>query len=173
MPTANFKRLNLDLLMPEFRDRLFEVIARCNARGHRYVATSGFRGYADQTNLWKVGRVVPGKKVTNARGGESQHNFGLAVDFVYDTNASTPGVEPSWADGDYDVLIEELLAAGLHSGIGYSDRPHVGWSTFFKKPEIDALDRIWKLSSGTELERLGQVWQYVLANTPELPPYKE
>lgn len=172
MPTDNFKRINLDLLMPEFRDRLFEVIARCNSRGKRYVATLGYRTYAEQMKLWTVGRTVPGKKVTNARGGESQHNFGLAVDFVYDTNATTPGVEPSWLDDDYVVLIEELLAAGLHSGFPYNDRPHAGWATFYKKPEIDALDRIWKLSTGTELERLGQVWQYVLANSPELPAYK-
>jgi peptidoglycan L-alanyl-D-glutamate endopeptidase CwlK len=42
---------------------------------------SGTRTYAEQNELFKQGRFGnPGPKVTNARGGESWHNFGLAWD---------------------------------------------------------------------------------------------
>ena len=42
---------------------------------------SGTRTYAEQNELFKKGRFGnPGPKVTNARGGESWHNFGLAWD---------------------------------------------------------------------------------------------
>jgi peptidoglycan L-alanyl-D-glutamate endopeptidase CwlK len=42
---------------------------------------SGTRTYAEQDALFRRGRNgVPGPRVTNARGGESNHNFGVAWD---------------------------------------------------------------------------------------------
>ena len=51
---------------------------------------SGTRTYAEQDALFEIGRSKPGNRVTNARGGESNHNFGLAWDI---------GI---WVDGFYD-----------------------------------------------------------------------
>ncbi len=36
------------------------------------------RTYKEQNDLYALGRTKPGKKVTNAPGGRSYHNFGLA-----------------------------------------------------------------------------------------------
>jgi peptidoglycan L-alanyl-D-glutamate endopeptidase CwlK len=44
------------------------------------VLTSGWRSPAEQDRLYAQGRTKPGKKVTNARGGASKHNFGKAID---------------------------------------------------------------------------------------------
>lgn len=41
---------------------------------------SGTRSYAEQSALYAQGRTKPGNKVTNARPGYSNHNFGVAVD---------------------------------------------------------------------------------------------
>lgn len=41
---------------------------------------SGLRTYAEQDALYAKGRSTPGPKVTNARAGYSNHNFGLAFD---------------------------------------------------------------------------------------------
>jgi peptidoglycan L-alanyl-D-glutamate endopeptidase CwlK len=41
---------------------------------------SGLRTYAEQDVLYAKGRTAPGPKVTNARAGYSNHNFGLAFD---------------------------------------------------------------------------------------------
>jgi peptidoglycan L-alanyl-D-glutamate endopeptidase CwlK len=41
---------------------------------------SGLRTYAEQDALYAKGRTAPGPKVTNARAGYSNHNFGLAFD---------------------------------------------------------------------------------------------
>src|SRR5262245_18268987 len=41
---------------------------------------SGTRTYAEQDELYRIGRDLPGEIITNARGGESNHNFGLAWD---------------------------------------------------------------------------------------------
>lgn len=44
--------------------------------------TQALRTIADQDALYAQGRTKPGKKVTNVRGGNSWHNYGLAFDFV-------------------------------------------------------------------------------------------
>jgi peptidoglycan L-alanyl-D-glutamate endopeptidase CwlK len=41
---------------------------------------SGTRTYAEQNALYAQGRTRKGEKVTNARGGSSNHNFGIAWD---------------------------------------------------------------------------------------------
>lgn len=40
----------------------------------------GYRTYAEQDALYIQGRTTKGNKVTNAKGGQSNHNFGLAID---------------------------------------------------------------------------------------------
>ena len=52
-----------------------------------YVMTGGTRTYAEQDALYAQGRTTGGKRVTNARGGYSNHNFGVAGDFgVFSTS---------------------------------------------------------------------------------------
>ncbi len=41
---------------------------------------SGTRTYAEQNDIFAQGRTRPGKIVTNARAGQSNHNFGIAWD---------------------------------------------------------------------------------------------
>ena len=41
---------------------------------------SGLRSYAEQSALYAKGRTAQGPKVTNARAGHSNHNFGTAWD---------------------------------------------------------------------------------------------
>lgn len=43
---------------------------------------SGHRTWAEQDALYAKGRTKPGSRVTNARGGYSNHNFGTAIDFA-------------------------------------------------------------------------------------------
>ena len=161
MPTGNFTRISLDLLYMPFLEKLLEVIARCNERGARYIATYGHRTYAEQTELWKQGRVLPGKKVTAARGGESAHNFGLAVDFVRDTDTKKPGVQPSWDRKDYEVLVEECEAEGLHNGKDYGDWFHVSWPDYVTAKSMKPLDEAWRNADGYPLDRLKKVWEVV------------
>src|SRR5690606_7828810 len=41
--------------------------------------TQGYRSIAEQDALYAQGRTAPGEIVTNARGGQSNHNYGLAL----------------------------------------------------------------------------------------------
>ena len=44
--------------------------------------TQGYRSTEEQNKLYNQGRTTPGNIVTNAQGGESYHNYGLALDVV-------------------------------------------------------------------------------------------
>ena len=44
--------------------------------------TCTHRTEAEQLELYAQGRTKPGKIVTNAKGGQSYHNYGLAIDIV-------------------------------------------------------------------------------------------
>lgn len=44
--------------------------------------TQAFRGIEEQNRLYEQGRSLPGKIVTNAKGGSSFHNYGLAIDLA-------------------------------------------------------------------------------------------
>ena len=44
------------------------------------IITVAFRSWNDQDKLYSLGRTMPGGIVTNARGGDSYHNWGLAFD---------------------------------------------------------------------------------------------
>jgi peptidoglycan L-alanyl-D-glutamate endopeptidase CwlK len=61
--------------------------------------TQALRTVAEQDALYAQGRTKPGKKVTNAKGGSSYHNYGLAFDFVL----LIDGKEISWSETqDFD-----------------------------------------------------------------------
>lgn len=52
------------------------------SRGVPIVITQGLRTIAEQNALYAQGRTAAGQIVTNAKGGYSFHNFGLAIDFA-------------------------------------------------------------------------------------------
>jgi peptidoglycan L-alanyl-D-glutamate endopeptidase CwlK len=75
---------NIQTLQPEAqrRARIFlkEVIAQLAVDGLVFKIISGTRTYGEQNELFAQGRTKPGPIVTRARGGQSNHNFGVAWD---------------------------------------------------------------------------------------------
>lgn len=72
-------------LHPHVRDEVTKIINECDAvfGGKAIVRIAqGLRTFAEQDALYAQGRTKPGRKVTNAKGGQSIHNYGLAVDIV-------------------------------------------------------------------------------------------
>jgi len=68
-----------------------EFINRCKAAGIDVIITSTYRDIASQNALYAQGRTTPGKKVTNAKGGQSFHNWKVAFDFCPIVNG-----KPAW-----------------------------------------------------------------------------
>lgn len=82
---------HLDRVHPELRKRLLAVVAALAAKSMALRITDGVRTFAEQDKLFQKGRVLVNGKwqckfvkcrdtVTNAPGGFSNHNYGLAVD---------------------------------------------------------------------------------------------
>ncbi len=68
-------------LLPEVRPYARALVHKAAASGIQIKVISGHRSYAEQDALYARGRTVqPGPIVTNARGGYSNHNFGIAFD---------------------------------------------------------------------------------------------
>lgn len=73
------------------------LVQRAAEKGIRVMITDGFRSIPDQDKLYEKGRAAEGQIVTHAKGGESYHNFGLAIDFAL----LTPDGKAIW-DTAYD-----------------------------------------------------------------------
>ena len=75
----------IKLLHPKLRDEASliydEIVLALKGKATcRFAYT--LRTFAEQDALYAQGRTKPGAKVTNARGGQSYHNYGLACDIV-------------------------------------------------------------------------------------------
>ena len=70
-------------LEPDFagKIRAFKLLL-LEQTGWEWIVVQGRRTIAEQNSLYAQGRTAPGNIVTNAQGGSSAHNFGLAVDMV-------------------------------------------------------------------------------------------
>ena len=72
----------IDDLLPVVQVKVNMFIELCNKSGIDLLVTSTFRDNESQNQLYAQGRTLPGKKVTNAKAGESWHNYRCAVDVV-------------------------------------------------------------------------------------------
>lgn len=71
-----------DDLHPVVKENKQKLIDRAKEKGINVVITEGFRSIEKQNALYEQGRSTEGKIVTNAEGGTSYHNYGLAIDFA-------------------------------------------------------------------------------------------
>ncbi len=84
---------------------------------------SGIRTFAEQDRLYAKGRTAPGAKVTNARGGYSNHNFGLAFDVgIYSGNRYLPE----------SPLYKAVGALGMELGLEWGGN----WKTIVDQPHF-------------------------------------
>jgi len=73
---------SLDELLPVVREKATKFIDLCKKQGIDVIITSTYRDFESQNELYAQGRTKIGKKVTNAKGGQSYHNFRVAFDFA-------------------------------------------------------------------------------------------
>lgn len=130
MLPEQISRIDSRLIYPPLWALVPALLDACERRGVRYYAISGYRGIPEQNGLYAQGRTVPGDIVTNAKGGYSYHNQGLALDFCRDINMARAGLQPSWNRADYQILAEEAqkfkqLEAGFFWK--FQDNPHIQW----------------------------------------------
>jgi peptidoglycan L-alanyl-D-glutamate endopeptidase CwlK len=73
---------DIDELHPLVKAKAEKFIRFCKASGIDVILTSTYRDAESQAALYAQGRSAPGPRVTNAKPGESFHNWRVAFDFV-------------------------------------------------------------------------------------------
>ncbi len=153
---------NLHLgLWPVFRDKVNGVIFHMEDDGLNTDIFSGFRSAEEQEKLYALGRTLRnldgiddghpmGRIVTNAKGGQSWHNYGLAADIVFKMKGAW-----SWSDKlPWGILGQHVQRLGLEWGgseefqkkAGFADRPHVQFTcglTINDAQDIGDIAKVW------------------------------
>jgi peptidoglycan L-alanyl-D-glutamate endopeptidase CwlK len=128
--------MKLDTLDPGFKPKAVNLIARLRQLAINVLPVQCRRTIAEQNGLYAKGRTAPGAKVTNAKGGQSPHNFGMAVDlYPVGKNGQLWWNAP---DSVWRFMAGQARIAGLVPGYYFKsihDPPHVedpGWRTIQK-----------------------------------------
>ncbi|MGI9215155.1 MAG: M15 family metallopeptidase [Gammaproteobacteria bacterium] len=134
----------IKLIHPKLRDELNAIYDEiCAALTGKAMCRFAYtlRTFAEQDVLYAQGRSKPGNKVTNAKGGQSYHNYGMAVDIVLlvDKDGNGTFEEASWdtkTDFDKDGKSDWQEVVSIFKRYGWTwggdwkfvDAPH------FEKP---------------------------------------
>lgn len=138
----------VQLLHPLLRDEAIAILEECNKAltGKAKVrVTQTRRTFGEQHDLFQLGRTVVnpdgkskqrplGYKVTNAKAGDSIHNYALALDFCLIID----GKEASWndvIDWDNDGISDWLEVVQIFKRHGWAWGGD--WSSFIDKPHFE------------------------------------
>lgn len=117
----------------------------CSILSPNWVPYSGFRTFYNQDQLYAQGRTLPGSIVTNAKGGESAHNYGCATDWIWIENGSIIWLEDS--DSRWQHYLDAIMSAGLYAGNNFGDIDHselhisVPWGDIFPVYNASGMDQ--------------------------------
>lgn len=115
----------IERLHPAIRSKARAFLNKAAQQGIKLRITAGLRSYAEQNALYAKGRTTSGKIVTNAKGGQSNHNFGLAIDVVPIKNGRA----------DWDGPWEQIGAIGKSVGFAWGGE----WTSFVDRPHFEML----------------------------------
>ena len=144
------------LLYPRIQENAYKFLLDVRNAGFNGGIFMSYRTFAEQDALYAQGRTKPGQIVTNAKGGWSYHNYGIAFDFVFKTAQGNW----TWNSTQWEAVAKLGIKNGWEWGgswMTFPDRPHM--QMVFNQQEITLLKLYQKKNS------LADVWQY-LDNLP-------
>lgn len=133
----NATRQRIKKLHPSVRSEVSQIINLCDhaLSGRAKIRiTDGFRSFDEQAKLYAKGRTVPGKKVTNARPGQSVHNYGFAVDICLIVDGKTASWDTK-KDWDNDRAADWYECVKIFAQHGWDWGGH--WKTFKDMPHFE------------------------------------
>jgi len=151
----------IQLLHPKLRDEALtmydEIVAALTGTAAcRFAYT--LRTFAEQDALFAQGRTKPGAIVTKAKGGQSYHNYGLAIDIVLLVDKDKNGTfeTASWDlktdfDGDGKSDWQEIVAIFKRYGYEWGgdwkfvDAPHFQKTLGKSIAELQSLHKAGKV----------------------------
>jgi len=118
----------LNQLHPLIRQRAIaaynEAVANTPENVHPYIVET-YRSFERSNELYAQGRTKPGEIVTNAKAGQSYHNYALALDFGLKIN----GKVSNKVDWNWRKVAEIFKEHGFQLGLEFTgslvDPPHV------------------------------------------------
>ncbi len=116
-------------LQPEVRPYARLLVQKAAAAGITIRIISGLRTYEEQDALYAKGRTAAGNKVTNAKGGQSNHNFGIAFDVGVFEGGQYMGESP---------MYKTVGALGVDIGLEWGGN----WKTIKDQPHFQ-LRPVW------------------------------
>lgn len=116
-----------------FKNWILECQILAKTLGYEYKAISGNRTWEEQAKIYAQGRTAPGKIVTNARPGYSNHNYGIAVDMgVFKDGKYLDSSKPSEAEAFHRkaaIIAEKYNIEWGGSWKSFKDYPHFEYKT--------------------------------------------
>lgn len=132
---------NIADLHPRVQNLARNFIHECEDHGITLLVTSTYRDAESQNALYAQGRTAPGKVVTNAKAGQSFHNWRVAFDVVPIVNGKAV-----WND---DALWKKIGAIGQECGLEWGgawksihDTPHFQFTGGLKLADFQAGARL-------------------------------
>jgi peptidoglycan L-alanyl-D-glutamate endopeptidase CwlK len=116
---------SLDDLLPAVKERVEKFLNSAKDAGIDLLITSTYRDNESQNALYAQGRTTSGRIVTNAKAGQSFHNYRCAVDVVPLING-----KPIW-DVSYQVW-QTVGKLGKEAGLEWAG----DWKTFKEMPHF-------------------------------------
>jgi peptidoglycan LD-endopeptidase CwlK len=168
MNTASQDRLKL--VYPKLATKIYQLSTLMAAEELFITVAQGLRTVEEQDALFAKGRDEHGavinkaQIVTNARGGNSYHNYGLAVD-CYPVDKESGGVDWNPSHPDWKRMESLGVSLGLTSGANWIrivDAPHFQLTGRFPVGAPD--DEVRELYKSGGLQA---VWAAVEASLPE------
>ncbi|MBT0573637.1 M15 family metallopeptidase [Riemerella anatipestifer] len=130
----------IELLHPKLREEAKAIYKEiCEALTGNAICrfTHTLRTFQEQNDLYAIGRTKKGRRVTNARGGQSYHNYGLAIDIclLVDKDGNGTYETAVWdtkADFDNDKIADWQEIVAIFKRYGwtwggdwrFTDPPH-------------------------------------------------
>jgi peptidoglycan L-alanyl-D-glutamate endopeptidase CwlK len=118
LPTMNEDVPLPEGLHPHVAQQADLLVQQAADKGISIIITDGFRSFEEQDSLYARGRTSGGSIVTHAQGGESFHNFGLAVDFAILSNNGNPLWDMQY-DGNGNGQSDWMEVVGLAKNLGF------------------------------------------------------
>jgi peptidoglycan L-alanyl-D-glutamate endopeptidase CwlK len=116
---------SLDDLLPAVKVRVEKFLNAAKDAGIDLLVTSTYRDNESQNALYAQGRTKQGRIVTNAKGGQSFHNYRCAVDVVPLLNG-----KPVW-DAENDIW-QKVGDLGIAAGLEWAGN----WTKFREMPHF-------------------------------------
>jgi peptidoglycan L-alanyl-D-glutamate endopeptidase CwlK len=140
----------INTLHPAIREKIKAMYLYANNYllpiGVRLRITQALRTIEEQNALYAQGRTMPGKIVTNAKGGESNHNYGIAIDICIlidkDNNGTFETVDWDINSMHFQRVKDYFKKQGLLWGgdwKSFKDYPHFEYPTGKTTKQLKAL----------------------------------